>query len=101
MTQVAQVGNGGNTVAKKRANFAYNALGQFTSVERQVKPSSTWNEVATTAYTYDTLNRLTGIDHKRGGSSLFTAYAYTYDHIDRGPGKGVRNRLLTPQPIGS
>ena len=83
MTQVAQVGNGGNTIANKRANFAYNALGQFTSIERQVKPSSTWNEVVTTAFTYDTLNRLTGIDHKRSGSSLFTAYAYTYDHMDR------------------
>ena len=34
MTQVAQIGNGGNTVANKRANFAYNGLGQFTSVER-------------------------------------------------------------------
>jgi RHS repeat-associated protein len=83
MTQVAQIGNGGNTVANKRANFAYNALGQFTSVERQVKPSSTWNEVATTAFTYDTLNRVTGIDHKRSGTSLFTAYAYTYDRMDR------------------
>jgi RHS repeat-associated protein len=83
MTQAAQIGNGGNTVANKRANFAYNALSQFTSVERQVKPSSTWNEVATTAFTYDTLNRITGIDHKRSGTSLFTAYSNTYDRMDR------------------
>ncbi len=49
MTRVEQIGQGGgNTVASKGANFAYNALSQFTSVERQVKPSSTWNEVATT-----------------------------------------------------
>jgi RHS repeat-associated protein len=83
MTQVAQIGNGGNTVANKRANFAYNGLGQFTSVERQVKPSSTWTEVATTAFSYDTLNRVTTIDHKRAGTSLFTAYSYTYDRMDR------------------
>jgi RHS repeat-associated protein len=83
MTQVAQIGNGGNTVANKRANFVYNAIGQFTSVERQVKPSSTWNEVATTAFSYDTLNRVTAIDHKRSGTSLFTAYSYTYDRMDR------------------
>ena len=50
MTRVEQIGQGGgNTVASKGANFAYNALSQFTSVERQVKPSSTWDEVATFA----------------------------------------------------
>jgi len=83
-TRVEQVGqSGGNTVASKRLNYAYNAASFVTSVERQYKPSGTWTEVATSAFTFDDLDRLTGIDHKKSGTSLFTPYAYTYDRIDR------------------
>ena len=58
-------------------------LSQFDTTVREVKPSSTWNEVATTAFTYDTLNRIDTIAHKRSGSNLFTPYSYTHDYMDR------------------
>ena len=67
-------------MADKRLNFSYDAGSHLTSLERQYKPSGTWTEVATTAFSFDTIDRLTGIDHKQGGTSLFTAYAYSYDY---------------------
>jgi len=82
LTRVDQTGNGGATVANKRADFAYNALGQFTSIARQVKPSSTWNEVATSTFTYDTLNRITALDHKIGSTDIAN-YDWTYDALNR------------------
>jgi YD repeat-containing protein len=82
MTRVDQTGNGGATVANKRVDFTYNALGQFSTITRQVKPSSTWNEVATSTFTYDTRNRITALDHKKGGTDIAN-YDWTYDAMDR------------------
>jgi YD repeat-containing protein len=82
LTRVDQTGNGGHTVANKRVDFAYNAAGQFTSIARQAKPSSTWNEVATSTFTYDTLNRLTALDHKNGSTDIAN-YDWTYDAMNR------------------
>ncbi|MFN0020615.1 MAG: putative toxin, partial [Pirellulaceae bacterium] len=81
MDQIAQ--GGGNSVASKRIEFAYNAIGQFISIARKHKPSGSWVEIATTELAYDTLSRLTDIDQKRGGSSLFTATSYDYDRMNR------------------
>ena len=67
-------------------NYAYNAASFLTSVVRDYKPSGTWTEVATTAYSYDDLDRMTGIDHNKSGSPGapgFTPYAYTDDNTDR------------------
>ena len=83
MTRLEQNGNGGNTVASKRANFEYNGLGQFTKITREYKPSGTWTEVATSHYTYDDDNRLTGLAYKRNNTDMFTAYAWTYDNMGR------------------
>ena len=83
MTRVEQNGNGGNTVASKRANFEYNGLGQFTKISREYKPSGTWTEVATSHYTYDDDSRLTGLAYKRNSTDMFTAYAWTYDNMGR------------------
>ncbi len=82
MTQVIQqdVG-GGNTVADKRTDFAYNALGQFTSLTRY-QSTGTSNLVATSTFTYDTLNRLTDLDHKQNSTNL-ALYDYAYDAMDR------------------
>ena len=62
----------------KRVDFAYNALGQFTSITRNHKPSGTWTEVATSTFTYDTLNRITALDHKIGSTNIAN-YDWTYD----------------------
>jgi RHS repeat-associated protein len=61
--------------------MAYNALGQRTQLARFQSTGST-NPVATTDYTYDTANRLSGIAHKQGTTNLNT-YAYTYDPLSR------------------
>ncbi|MFO0903211.1 MAG: RHS repeat-associated core domain-containing protein [Pirellulales bacterium] len=82
LTRVDQLGQtGGNSVAAKRVDFTYNALGEFATITRQTKPSSTWNEVATSTYTYDTLNRLTALDHTQGATDL-NNYTWTYDDLN-------------------
>jgi RHS repeat-associated protein len=82
LTQIIQQDvSGGNVVADKRVDFAYNALGQYTSIARY-QSTGTSNHVATSTYTYDTLNRLTALDHQQGGTDL-ALYDYTYDFMDR------------------
>lgn len=84
LTQIEQVGQGGgNTVAEKQVQFAYNAGSLIETITRKYKSGGSWTEAATTAFSYDTLNRLDEIDHKRSGTSLFTPYTYTYDRDDR------------------
>ena len=53
---------GGNTVASKRVDFAYNALGQFTDLDRYAS-RDTSEFVANTSFTYDLANRLTSLQH--------------------------------------
>jgi RHS repeat-associated protein len=82
LTEVIQTNQtGGNSVLPKRVTMAYNALGQRTQLARFQSTGST-NPVATTDYTYDTANRLSGIAHKQGTTNLNT-YAYTYDPLSR------------------
>jgi RHS repeat-associated protein len=81
MTRVEQLGqSGGNGVAAKRVDLSYNALGQFTEIVRQTKPSSTWNEVATSTYGYDSLHRLTSLDHTHGATDI-NDYTWTFDNL--------------------
>lgn len=84
MTRVDQQSNGGNSVAEKRVDFSYNALGQFTTIARykDIDGGST-NEVATSSFSYDALDRLTDLAHKKGGSNLFTPYSWTFDYLSR------------------
>jgi RHS repeat-associated protein len=84
MTRVDQQSNGGNSVAEKRIDFSYNSLGQFTSIARykDIDGGST-NEVVTSSFSYDTLDRLTDLAHKKGGSNLFTPYSWTFDYLSR------------------
>lgn len=82
LTEVIQTNQtGGNSVLPKRVTMAYNALGLRTQLARFQSTGST-NPVATTDYTYDTANRLSGIAHKQGTTNLNT-YAYTWDHRNR------------------
>jgi RHS repeat-associated protein len=84
MTRVDQQSNGGNSVAEKRVDFSYNALGQFTTIARykDIDGGST-NEVATSTFSYDNLERLTDLAYTKGGSNLFTAYSWTFDALSR------------------
>ncbi|MFN7731632.1 MAG: hypothetical protein ACK5OB_07010 [Pirellula sp.] len=78
---VEQGQSGGNTVLAKHLTFAYNALSQRTQIARY-QSTGTSNAVATTDFTYDSANRLSGIAHKQGSTNLDT-YAYTYDPLSR------------------
>jgi RHS repeat-associated protein len=83
MTRVTQQSqSGGNAVATKRIDLAYNGLGQFTTIDRYQNTGGT-NIVAQTTFAYDSANRLTGIDHQRGGTNLFTGYTWSYDAMSR------------------
>ena len=79
VVQTNQVG--GNQVLPKRVSFTYNALGQRTQIAR-FQSTGTANPVATTDFTYDFANRLSGIAHKQGTTNLNT-YSYTYDPLSR------------------
>lgn len=56
-------------------------LNQRTQIARY-QSTGTTNAVATTDFTYDSANRLSGIAHKQGSTNLNT-YAYTYDPLSR------------------
>jgi RHS repeat-associated protein len=81
-TEVAQSGTtGGNAVAEKRVDFAYNPLNQFTGVTRYRDVAGT-QLVASSAYSYDSLGRLTGLSHSQGGTPL-AQYTWSYDALSR------------------
>ena len=82
MTQVIQQSqSGGNAVAPKRIDFAYNAAGQFTQLDRY-QSTGTSNDVAQTFFTFDGMGRLASMDHKQG-STVLAGYDYTYDAASR------------------
>ncbi|MCU0719386.1 MAG: hypothetical protein MUC83_06765 [Pirellula sp.] len=64
---IQQGQSGGNAVTSKRATIAYTALGQRTTLAR-FQSTGTTNAVATTDYTYDTINRLSGLTDKQGST---------------------------------
>jgi len=71
MTDILQQSNSGNAVASKHVTLAYNKLDQFTAFNRY-ESTGTSNQVASTDFAYDTLNRLTDLDHKQGSTKLAT-----------------------------
>jgi RHS repeat-associated protein len=82
LTDIVQQGQaGGNAVAAKHFTQSYNALSQRTNISRY-QCTGTTNAVATSDFTYDTANRLSGIAHKQGVTNLDT-YAYVYDPLSR------------------
>jgi YD repeat-containing protein len=77
--------SGGNSVSEKRVDLTYNAIGQFTSIVRyKDTDGGTSHEVATAAYGYDALGRLTSLAYTKGGTNLFTPYGWTYDSLSSG-----------------
>jgi RHS repeat-associated protein len=83
LTRIEQTGqSGGNVVANKAVGYAYDAGSRVTAITRQAKPSSTWNEVATSTFTYDAIGRLTALDHTHSSTTI-AAYDWTYDAASR------------------
>jgi RHS repeat-associated protein len=78
MTRTTQFGSG---LADKRVDLAYNPLGQFSSIERYSDLGAT-QRVVGTSYTYDTLNRLTGLAHNNTTGPV-SFYNFTYDSASR------------------
>ena len=80
LTELIQQGqSGGNAVSAKRATIAYNALNQRTLVSRYQSTGLT-NAVATTEYSYDTLNRLSGLTRKQGTTTLIVEIKMQLSH---------------------
>ena len=98
LTRVDQTGQtGGNVVAEKRVDLAYNASDQFTSIVRyKDTDGGTANEVATAGYGYDSLGRLTSLAYTKGGSNLFTPYSWTYDSLSSA-GMGFGEAVADPR----
>jgi YD repeat-containing protein len=79
LTQAQQTG--GNTVAVKCVDLAYNADGQYTSLSRYADTTGT-NLVATSTFGYNGVGALTSLSYDKGGTN-FAAYTYGYDHVMR------------------
>ncbi|TWU48737.1 tRNA(Glu)-specific nuclease WapA precursor [Rubripirellula tenax] len=78
---MTQTGNGGSSVADKRVDIAYNAIGQFASINRFSDPAGTQLVVGTN-FTYDSLNRLERIAHDSSRGTV-AFYDYLYDADSR------------------
>jgi RHS repeat-associated protein len=75
MTQINQSGTG---VSKKRVDFAYNKMGQFSSINRYADSNGTQLVVGSN-YTYDSLNRLTNLTHRNSANSTVSSFGFQYD----------------------
>ena len=78
MTSIRQTSiTGGDVVARKRVDYAYDAVGQLSMVSRYADLAAT-RLVAQSAYSYDPAGRLTGLDHTKGQTGL-AGYDWLYD----------------------
>ncbi|HJT30770.1 MAG TPA: hypothetical protein VJ783_01800, partial [Pirellulales bacterium] len=76
---------GGNGVAPKEIDLAYNGLGLFTgTVDYNYIGVGPRTDIATGAYSYDTGNRLTGLNYTaNGGSTQIDGYTWGFDNANR------------------
>jgi RHS repeat-associated protein len=81
LNRVTRMQQSGTGVTNKRVDYAYNAVGQPINVKRFADLAGT-QSVAETTHTFDPLNRLTTINHSRGGVPL-ASYNYGYDANSR------------------
>jgi len=91
LDRVTQQGiGGGNAVAAKRADFAYNNAGQFTKISRYADLAGT-EHVASSHYSYDDIGRLLKLVHSTSttppgsgwGTGALAGYQFTYDAASR------------------
>jgi len=82
LVRVEQSGEvGGNAVAEKRVDFAYDAQGRTTAITRYADLAGT-QLVADTTFTYDSAGRLTELMHCQDTVDL-AGYTWTYDSAGR------------------
>ena len=74
MSRVEQTGSG---IASKRADFSHTPLGGFDSIDRYADTMGS-SLVASTSYSHDGYNRLTGTTHAQGTTTL-SSYDRTFD----------------------
>jgi len=67
----------GKNVRDKRVDFGYNAIGQFTEIDRYANLAGS-QLVTGTDYAYDKLNRLTSLTHNNGTADV-AFYKFAYD----------------------
>ena len=80
MTQVTQSGvSGGNGVAEKRVDLAYDVSGELSGLTRYADLTDPTRLVATSTYGYDASGRLTGLTHQAGDGTTLAAYHLAYD----------------------
>ena len=72
---------GGNAVAEKLVDFAYNAAGRWDTITRYADLAGT-DLVATGTYGYDLAGRLTSLSYTKGQTAL-VSYGWTYDAASR------------------
>ena len=72
--------DGGDAVAAKTVTFAYDRLGEFTSISRYQNADATANLVAQSTYGYDLNGNLTSLVYSNSGSTL-PSYSWTYDPL--------------------
>ena len=77
VSRITQTESGGLAVTDKRVDFAYNAIGQFDSVDRYSDLTGTQLVVGTT-YEYDSLNRLERLAHDSQNSTV-AFFDFEYD----------------------
>lgn len=73
LTQIKQQGQtGGNTVAAKRVDLTYTAIGELYTVSRYANTAGTQLVVMST-YGYDADGQITSLSHDKGGTN-FNSY---------------------------
>ncbi|MGK7899537.1 MAG: RHS repeat-associated core domain-containing protein [Xenococcus sp. (in: cyanobacteria)] len=81
LNRVIDITQTGTGISNKRVEFGYNALGQFTAIDRY-RDTTGSNLVVGTSYAYDELNRLTNLTHNNGTTDV-AFYDFTYDASSR------------------
>ena len=82
VTRIEQTSQpGGNAVADKRVDLTYNDLGQFETITRYADLAGNL-EVATSVFNRDQANRLIGLQHSQGATTL-ADYSWTLDTAHR------------------
>ncbi|MFO0868567.1 MAG: RHS repeat-associated core domain-containing protein [Pirellulales bacterium] len=79
VTRIVQSGPG---ITTKRVDLQYNPLDQLTTLSRFLDAAGT-TPVATSSYSYDTLNRLSSLTHRNSANSVLDSFAYQYDAASR------------------
>ncbi len=81
LNRLIQLTQSGNEVREKRVDFAYNAIGQYTSLNHYSDLGG--NQLVNhTGYSYDSLNRLTNLSHSNSQSEV-AFYEFVYDASSR------------------